>query len=250
MGTRIRLDVAVVSAGLAKSRERARALILAGKVLVDGQVATKAGTAVPTSAAISLKETDIPFVGRGGVKLEGALVELAIDVKEQVFLDIGASTGGFTDCLLQRGAARIYAIDVGYGQLDWTLRNDPRVINHERVNARYLDQLTLPEKADGAVIDVSFISLKKILPPLRCHLKAEARVVALVKPQFEAGPADVGKSGVVKDPAVRERAIEGIREAARQLGFEVVGEVTSPIRGAKGNLEHFLCLRYCGLEAN
>jgi 23S rRNA (cytidine1920-2'-O)/16S rRNA (cytidine1409-2'-O)-methyltransferase len=248
LAARVRLDATLVDRGLVPSRERAKALILAGKVLVDGQVSTKAGTTIPDSAVIALKEADIPFVGRGGVKLAGALDAFQLDVSGLVFLDVGASTGGFTDCLLQRGAARVYAIDVGYGQLDWRLRNDPRVINLERINARHLDTLSLPEAADGAVIDVSFISLSRILPALRAHLQPGARVVALVKPQFEAGPKDVGKSGVVRDENIRRRVIADVQAAARALGFSIEGETPSPITGARGNREQFLLLVYPGME--
>lgn len=242
MGRRERLDVAVVSAGLAPTRTRARSLVLAGKVLVDGHVVTKAGFPVPAGATLSLKAPDIPFVGRGGVKLAGALDALGLEVAGKVFFDIGASTGGFTQCLLERGVVRVYAVDVGYGQLDWTLRNDPRVVVHERVNARYLDRMTFPERVDGAVMDVSFISVTKILPALRPHLKSPAQVLVLVKPQFEAGPAEVGKGGVVRDEAVRQRTIARVKASAQLLGFQVADETPSPLPGAKGNLEHFLLL--------
>ena len=248
MGKKVRIDVALVDAKLVQSRERARALIMAGKVLVDGRAVTKAGTQISISSEIRLKAPDVPYVGRGGLKLAGVLDTMALDVSGGVFLDVGASTGGFTDCLLQRGAARIYAIDVGYGQLDWTLRNDPRVINYERVNARYLDQKDLPSLVDGVVMVVSFISVAKILPALRRHLVAGAKVLTLVKPQFEAGPRDVGKAGIVRDSGVRRRVVEDVKRAARDLGFTVAGEVTSPIRGAKGNVEYFLLLIYPGRE--
>lgn len=243
---KIRIDLLLVQRGLAQSTERARALLMAGKVLLGGHAITKAGTSIPEDAEISLKEDDIPYVSRGGVKLNGALEALGLDVQQQVCIDVGASTGGFTDCLLQRGAARVYAVDVGFGQLDWKLRNDPRVINHERVNARYLDQLQLPEKMDLAVMDLSFISLHLILPSLRVHLKTGAQVVAMVKPQFEVSPQDVGRSGVVKDEAARQRAIDGVQQVAQQLGFELAGEVPSSLPGVKGNVEHFLLLRYPG----
>lgn len=243
---KVRIDQLLVQRGLAQSRERARALIMAGKVILGGHAITKAGTDIPEDAEISLKEEDIPFVSRGGVKLNGALEALGLEVREKVCIDVGASTGGFTDCLLQRGASRVYAVDVGFGQLDWKLRNDPRAINHERVNARYLDQLPLPEPMDLAVMDLSFISLNLILPALRVHLRAGAQVVAMVKPQFEVGPQDVGRSGVVKDEAARQRAIEGVQLTAQQLGFVLDGEVASSLPGVKGNVEHFLLLRYPG----
>lgn len=246
---KLRLDLALLEREFVPSLERARALIMAGKVHVNGQRETKAGTPIREDAAISLKEDDIPFVGRGGVKLAGALDAFDLDVIGQVFLDIGASTGGFTDCLLQRGATRVYAIDVGHGQLDWTLRNDPRVITLEHVNARFLNQVDLPELGDGAVVDVSFISLTRILPALRTRLKPGAHIVALVKPQFEVDPKALGKSGVVRDPAAREQAISDVQDAARALGYRVQGDVPSPIAGAKGNLEHFLLLEYPGVES-
>ncbi len=195
---------------------------------------------------MSLKAPDMPYVGRGGVKLAGALDDMALDVSGKVFFDIGASTGGFTDCLLKRGAARVYAVDVGYGQLDWALRNDPRVVVHERVNARYLDRSSFPERADGAVIDVSFISVTRILGPLRVHLAPSAMVIVLVKPQFEAGPRDVGKGGIVRDPDVRQRTITSVKEAALAFGYRVEGDVPSSIPGAKGNREHFLLLSFPG----
>lgn len=246
MSRKQRIDALMVQQGLAQSRERAKALLMAGKVLVNGHPVTKAGTEVPNETILHLKEDDIPYVSRGGVKLEGALQAFALDVTGLVCIDVGASTGGFTDCLLQKGASRLYAIDVGFGQLDWKLRNDPRVSNHERVNARYLDQLSLPEAMDLAVMDLSFISLSLILPALRSKLKPGALVLAMVKPQFEVGPQEVGRSGVVRDDAVRSRAIQDVREAAERLGYRHLNDAPSTLAGVKGNVEHFLLLSYDG----
>ena len=245
MARKVRLDVAVVEAGLVPNRTRARAVILAGKVQVDGRVITKAGTPISPGATVELRAPDMPYVGRGGVKLAGALDSLGLDVSGKVWFDIGASTGGFTQCLLERGATRVHAIDVGYGQLDWSLRNDPRVVVHERLNARYLDQVSFSESAQGAVIDVSFISVTKILGPLRAHLEPGAPVIVLVKPQFEAGRRDVGKGGIVRDPEIRRRTIETVKAAARSLGYRIEGDVPSPLPGTKGNVEHFLHLTAC-----
>ena len=246
MSRKQRIDALMVQQGLAQSRERAKALLMAGKVLVNGHPVTKAGTEVPNETILHLKEDDIPYVSRGGVKLDGALQAFSLDVTGLTCIDVGASTGGFTDCLLQKGATRVYAIDVGFGQLDWKLRNDPRVSNHERVNARYLDQLSLPEAMDLAVMDLSFISLSLILPALRSKLKPGALVLAMVKPQFEVGPQDVGRSGVVRDDAVRARAIQDVREAAERLGYRHINDAPSTLAGVKGNVEHFLLLAYDG----
>lgn len=239
-----RIDVMLVARGLAPTPERAKALLMAGKVLVNGQPLSKAGTDVALDATITLKEEDVPFVSRGGVKLLGALKAFGLDVTGLVCIDVGASTGGFTDCLLQQGALKVYAIDVGHGLLDWGLRNDPRVINIERLNARYLDQHPFPEKMDLAVMDLSFISLAQVLPPLKHHLKPGARVLAMVKPQFEVAPQDVGKAGVVRDEAVRQRAIEDVQAAAQQIGYHLLADAPSTLAGAKGNVEHFLLLAF------
>ncbi len=228
--------------GIAPSRERARALILAGQIAVNGQPAMKAGTQVPVDADVALIAPDHPYVGRGGVKLAHALDVFAIDAAGREGLDIGASTGGFTDVLLQRGAARVVALDVGHGQIDWTLRNDPRVIVVEGFNARRLTLADLPGPVDIVVIDVSFISLRQILPVVPRLLKPGADVVALVKPQFEAGRAEVHK-GIVRDPAIHARVLEDVGAAARAAGLDVVASVPSPITGAKGNQEFLLHLR-------
>ena len=239
---RTRLDILMVERGLVESRQRAQALILAGRVRVDQRPAPKAGTPLKPEVSIEVLGDDHPWVGRGGVKLDGALSAFDVDPTGWVAMDVGASTGGFTDVLLSRGAARVYAIDVGHNQLHWRLRSDPRVISMEGVNARYLDQVELPERCDGAVIDVSFISLAKILPALPAHLKPGAAVVALVKPQFEAGPEEVGKGGIVRDEAVRQRVLDDASTAAQALGFTERGRAESGLPGAQGNVEFFLHL--------
>lgn len=237
-----RLDQLVVARGLASSRERARALIIAGQVRVDGRPITKAGTQVDEDADLALIAPEHPYVGRGGVKLAHALDAFGIEVAGREALDIGASTGGFTDVLLKRGAARVVALDVGHGQIDWALRNDARVVVIERFNARHLTPAHLPGLVDVVVIDVSFISLRKILPVVPPLLRPSADVVALVKPQFEAGRAEVRK-GLVRDPAVHGRALDDVAAAAREVGLTPVGSVPSPITGAKGNQEFLLHLR-------
>ena len=241
-----RLDTLLVERGLAASRERARALILAGSVRVNGQPASKAGTAVPVDAVITLATADHPYVGRGGLKLAHALDTFGIDVSGRTALDIGASTGGFTDVLLQRGAVRVVALDVGRGQLDWKIRSDPRVDVMERVNARTLTTADLPagRAPFGIVtIDVSFISLQHILPVVPPLLGADADVVALVKPQFEAGRAEVGAGGIVRDAAVHARVVEEIVAAANALGLGRAGMTESPILGMEGNREFLLHFR-------
>jgi 23S rRNA (cytidine1920-2'-O)/16S rRNA (cytidine1409-2'-O)-methyltransferase len=240
---RQRLDVAVVERGLAETRERARALILAGQVLVDGQVVSKAGAPTKEAADIRLRAPDHPYVSRGGVKLAHALDTFGVDPRDRRALDVGASTGGFTDVLLQRGAASVIALDVGHGQLDWRLRNDPRVVVREGVNARSLTPDDVPHRVSLVVIDVSFISLRHILGALPPFLDPGADIVALVKPQFEAGREEVGKHGLVTDPAIHAAVIERITEAARVLGFERLGLSPSVITGATGNQEFFLHLR-------
>lgn len=240
---RTRLDLLVVERGLAPSRERARALILAGQVAVGGQVVSKAGTAVAADADVALARPDHPYVGRGGVKLAHALDTFQIAVEGREALDIGASTGGFTDVLLRRGAARVVALDVGHGQLDWRIRNDPRVVVIERKNARFLAPEDLPGPVDLVVIDVSFISLAEILPRVPAVARGGADIVALVKPQFEAGREQVGKGGIVRDPDVHARVVERVSEAAARVGLERVAMTPSPIAGAEGNREFLLHLR-------
>jgi 23S rRNA (cytidine1920-2'-O)/16S rRNA (cytidine1409-2'-O)-methyltransferase len=250
-GKRERLDRALVERGLAPTRQRAQALILAGQVLVDGQPADKAGTAVEPGAQIELRGEDHPFVSRGGLKLQAALSGFALSVEGVVCLDVGASTGGFTDCLLQRGARHVIAVDVGYGQLAWKLRQDPRVTVIERSNARYLESVALRAvlrdpaawPPELAVMDVSFISLTLVLPAVQRVLGAGRPVVALVKPQFEAGRGEVGKGGVVRDPEKRQAAIDRVLGWAREQRFAVEGELDSPIPGPRGNLERLVLLR-------
>jgi len=242
-----RLDAAVVARGLAASRERARALILAGLVRVDGVVVSKAGTPVKPDAAVTLDERDHPYVGRGGVKLAHALETFGIAVEDRLALDVGASTGGFTDVMLRRGARRVVALDVGHGQLDWKLRTDPRVVVLEKINARTLTPEQLPEDArrfDLVTMDVSFISVRQVLPALLPVLAPGADLVVLVKPQFEAGREEVGKGGLVRDAAVQARTVEDVTSAANALGLTRVAAVESPITGTEGNREFFLHLRH------
>lgn len=235
---RQRIDQLLVERGLVESREKARALILAGAVRVNGQRVDKAGQAVPADAAIELAER-MPFVSRGGFKLQAALDHWKIDVNGKVCLDIGSSTGGFTDCLLQRGARRVYAVDVGAGQLDWKLRNDPRVVVREGINARYLSPEDIGEPLDLAVSDVSFISVTLIVPVLPALLRPDGEVVILVKPQFEVGRGQVGRGGIVRDPALHRAACERVEAAMRAIGFKT-GLIESPILGAEGNKEFLL----------
>lgn len=243
MPARERLDKLLVDRGLTPSRERARALILAGQVVVGDHAIDKAGTKVEIDAAIRVKGDDIPFVSRGGIKLAHALQLFAVNVTGRTAIDVGASTGGFTDCLLQRGASRVYAVDVGYGQLAWKLREDPRVVCMERTNIRQLTPDILGESPDLAVIDASFISLDKVLPPTLALLAADAEVVALIKPQFEVGKGRVGKGGIVRDPGQHAAVIERIRAEAGKLGCTVLGVTDSPLLGQKGNREFLIHLR-------
>lgn len=235
-----RLDVVLVEKGLAASREKAKALIMAGKVLVDEQKIEKAGTEINPELPIRLLGEDIPYVSRGGLKLEKALQQFPVDLQHKVVADIGASTGGFVDCALQNGAAKVFAVDVGYNQLDWKLRNDSRVINMEKTNARYLERDSLGELVDVITTDVAFISLDKILPPAMTFLKDGGHVLALIKPQFEAGREKVGKKGVVKDPAVHREVIDKILALCREIGLNVCGLTNSPIKGPEGNIEYLL----------
>ncbi|MGD8967063.1 MAG: TlyA family RNA methyltransferase [Anaerolineae bacterium] len=232
--TKQRLDVLMAEQELTESRNKAQRLIRAGEVRVNGQLIDKPSTEVPVDAEITL-EAKPPFVSRGGEKLEAALERFGIDVADAVAADVGASTGGFTDCLLQRGARRIYAIDAGYGQLHWDLRNDPSVVVMERTNARYLD--SLPELVDLVTVDVSFISLALILPRAVGWLSPLGDIVALIKPQFEAGPKDIEKGGVVRDPQVHRRVLEDVLSAATELHLALRGLMPSPLRGPAGNIE-------------
>src|SRR6185295_15581295 len=243
MPKRVRADLALVDQGLAPSREKARALILAGEVLAGGRPIDKAGDLVDAGAELRLRSAPMPYVSRGGIKLAHALDTFGVDVNGLVALDVGASTGGFTDCLLQRGAARVYCVDVGQGQLDWKIASDARVRVLDKVNIRLAQPDLLPERDDVVVIDVSFISLRLVLPALPPLAKPGAPVIALVKPQFEVGRADVGKGGIVRDEAARARALAEVRAAAAALGYDVGADTVSPITGGKGNVEYLLALR-------
>ncbi|MCY1042943.1 TlyA family RNA methyltransferase [Corallococcus sp. bb12-1] len=235
-----RLDVLVVERGLAESRTKAQALILAGQVVVGDQRVDKPGALVLVESELRLKGEVLPYVSRGGLKLKGAMDRFGLDVTGRVGADIGASTGGFTDCLLQHGVVRVHAIDVGYGQLHEKLRKDPRVRSRERVNARYLTEEDLPEKVGVVVIDVSFISLTQVLPSVLTFLSPGGLLVALVKPQFEVGPDRVGKGGVVRDPVARQDAIDTVTAFVREQGLAVRGLMDSPVPGPAGNVEALL----------
>ncbi|MCK4503464.1 MAG: TlyA family RNA methyltransferase [Desulfuromonadales bacterium] len=238
-----RLDKLLVQRGLVGSRERARALILAGKVIVDDHRVDKAGTQVDVEVDLRLKGADIPFVSRGGLKLDHALGEFGVAVADLVVIDVGASTGGFTDCLLQRGAKKVYAVDVGYGQLAWKLRENRQVVNLERCNIRHLKPDQLDDIPTFAVIDASFISLAKILPNTLSLLSSNGEVIALIKPQFEVGKGQVGKGGVVKDPQQHDQVVKHICDLVEELNCQVVGVVESPVLGPKGNREFLIYLR-------
>ncbi len=237
-----RLDVLLFQRGLTTSRERARALIMAGKVIVDGKKVEKAGTSVPLKAAIRLLGEEIPYVSRGGLKLEKALYVFSLSLVGKTIADIGASTGGFTDCALQKGAAKVYAIDVGYGQLAWKLRTDKRVKNMERTNIRHVVPAMLGELVDIAAIDVAFISLAKVLPVARTLLKSDGEIVALIKPQFEAGRENVGKKGVVREVSVHEKVLYDVCLAAKEASFYIASLSYSPIKGPEGNIEYLIHL--------
>lgn len=237
-----RLDIILVNRGIFQSRERAKGAIMAGIVFVDGQMVDKAGTGIREDAEIYIKEDTCPYVSRGGLKLAKAIEVFGLDLAEAVAVDIGASTGGFTDCMLKNGAKKVYSIDVGYGQLDWNLRNDPRVVNMEKVNVRYLEPDKIAEKADFISIDVSFISLKLVFPVAAGLLADDGRLVCLVKPQFEAGREQVGKKGIVRDKAVHTEVIENVIRYAKSNGLFPQGLDFSPMTGAKGNIEYLLLL--------
>ena len=235
---KIRLDQYLVQHGMIQSRERAKALIMAGVVFVNEQKVDKAGEMIKEDAKVEVRGHDIGYVSRGGLKLEKAMQCFPLTPNGKVCMDIGASTGGFTDCMLQNGAVKVYAVDVGYGQLDWRLRSDERVVCMERTNARYLTHEQIPDELDFASVDVSFISLKLILPALAGLLKPDGHAVCLVKPQFEAGREKVGKKGVVRDPAVHLEVLEHFLEHAKESHFTVLGLTYSPIRGPEGNIEY------------
>jgi 23S rRNA (cytidine1920-2'-O)/16S rRNA (cytidine1409-2'-O)-methyltransferase len=238
-----RLDKLLVEKGIVQSRERARALILAGRVTIEGRTIDKPGTQIEIEARLQLRGEDQPYVSRGGIKLEGALHTFEIDPKEMVVMDVGASTGGFTDCVLQGGAKKVYAVDVGYGQLAWKLQKDPRVVNLERRNIRYLKREEVKDEMDLILIDASFISIEKFLSHLLHFLKKGGFIIGLIKPQFEVGKGEVGKGGVVRESALHQKVIERIEEFSRGLGLSVLGVTESPILGPKGNKEYFIYLR-------
>jgi 23S rRNA (cytidine1920-2'-O)/16S rRNA (cytidine1409-2'-O)-methyltransferase len=253
-----RLDKILVARGLVKSREMARALIMEGKVFVDGEKITKAGTLINETSEIFLKEAGLPYVSRGGLKLEAAINYFNIDVQNKIIMDVGSSTGGFTDCLLQKGTKKVYCIDVGYGQLAWSLRKDPRVVLLERTNIRYLAEILNEQRAkvikqeyedlmkgniDMATVDVSFISLVKVIPAVLKFLKKEGEVLALVKPQFEVGKGQVGKGGIVREEEKRLQSVKDVQKELEQLGLYTTGSFLSPIPGQKGNREYFLYMK-------
>ena len=249
MNEKMRLDLLLVERGLGETRQRAQAVIMSGVVYVDGRKADKPGMAVPAGAAVEIRGDKLPYVSRGGLKLEKAMKAFPIRLEGAVCADVGASTGGFTDCMLQNGAAKVYAVDVGRGQLAWKLRNDPRVVCLERTNARYLSREQVPEELAFASVDVSFISLKLILPPLAALLAEGGQAVSLVKPQFEAGREKVGKKGVVRDPAVHLEVLERYLTHAGEAGLTVLGLTYSPIRGPEGNIEYLGFLQKGGRAA-
>ena len=235
-----RLDLVLVERNLVSSRTKAQALIMGGVVYVDGQKVDKAGTLIKIDSEIVVKDSSLKYVGRGGFKLEGALKHFQIDVKGKIALDIGASTGGFTDCLLQNGATKVYALDVGHGQLDWKLRNDERVVVMEKINARNLQADDIPEVVDIIVIDVSFISLTNIIPAALPFLKLNGILVALIKPQFEVGKGEVGKGGIVKDESKHEQVVDKIVKHVEHNSLNINGVINSPILGAEGNKEFLI----------
>ena len=240
MSDKMRLDVAVFERGLAETREKAKALIMAGSVYLNGQKVLKGGAAVKDTDIIEVRGAVNPYVSRGGLELHKAVQNFGLSLEGCVCMDIGASTGGFTDCMLSNGAAKVYAIDVGYGQLAWKLRCDERVVNMERTNFRYVTHEQIPEQVDFASVDVSFISLRKILPVMRDLLMDGGRAVCLIKPQFEAGRENVGKKGVVRDRAVHESVVASITEFAVESGFNVCNVDFSPIKGPEGNIEYLM----------
>ena len=245
-----RLDAILISKGLFESREKARGAIMAGLVYVNGERADKPGTPYDPDCPVEIKGNPIPYVSRGGLKLEKAIRTFQINLEGLTCVDVGASTGGFTDVMLKNGAKKVYSVDVGYGQLAWELRNDPRVVCMERTNFRYVTSEQIPENLDFGSVDVSFISLRLILPPLKALLKPEGNVVCLIKPQFEAGRSKVGKKGVVRDPKVHEEVIHTIIDAAVEMGFGVAGLSFSPITGPEGNIEYLLHLTNSDVESS
>ncbi len=243
MAEKERLDRLLVGKGIAPSGEKARALIMAGKVAVEGKVIDKPGTRIDSEVPIQIRGEASPYVSRGGEKLDGALKAFDIAPQGLVVMDVGASTGGFTDCILRKGAQKVYAVDVGYGQLAWKLQKDPRVVNLERRNIRYLQRDEVGEEVDLILIDTSFISIEKFLAHLLGFLKRGGTILGLIKPQFEVGKGDVGKGGVVRDPTLHQKVIDRISNFCRGLGLEILGVTESPLLGPKGNKEFFIYLR-------
>lgn len=241
-----RLDVLLVKRNLAESREKAKAVIMSGNVFVDGQREDKAGSSFSPGVSIEVRGNALPYVSRGGLKLEKALANFDVDVKDCVCTDVGSSTGGFTDCMLQNGAKKIYAIDVGKGQLDWKLRNDSRVVCMEKTNIRYVTPEDIGEPVDFSSIDVSFISLTKVLVPVRDYLKPDGQIVALIKPQFEAGRDKVGKKGVVREKSTHREVIRKVMDFAESIGFDVCDLDFSPVKGPEGNIEYLIHLKKSG----
>jgi len=239
-----RLDIKLVECGIVQSRERAKRLIMAGKVTVNDRMQDKSGILVSESDVIALKGTDIPFVSRGGIKLESALTSFNIDISGSVCLDVGASTGGFTDCLLKHGAKQVYAVDVGYGQMAWNLRKDPRVVIIERTNIRYLPYEAVSNSVDLVTIDVSFISLKIVVPAVLKFMKATGSIIALIKPQFEVGKGKVGKGGVVREAPVHDAVINNLSAFFIETGLKIEGVITSPVTGPKGNKEFLIYMKF------
>ncbi len=235
-----RLDVYLTEHGFAQSRERAKSIIMSGHVFVNNQRSDKAGDIVPEGALVEVRGGELKYVSRGGLKLEKAVSEFSLDLKDKICMDVGASTGGFTDCMLQNGASKVYSVDVGYGQLAWKLRSDKRVINMERTNIRYVTDEQVPDKLDFASIDVAFISLKLVLPVVKSLLSDSGTGVALIKPQFEAGREKVGKKGVVRDPAVHAEVIQNVLDFTRDMGLKISAVTFSPIRGPEGNIEYLM----------
>ena len=238
-----RLDIMMVEQGLAPSREKAKAYIMAGEVYVNGQKEDKAGSMFAETAKLEVRGKTLPYVSRGGLKLEKAMKNFGVTLNDKVCMDVGASTGGFTDCMLQNGAVKVYSIDVGYGQLDWKLRNDPRVVCMEKTNIRYVKPEDIADRLDFASVDVSFISLTKVLGPARELLNDNGEMVCLIKPQFEAGREKVGKKGVVRDKAVHEEVIHKVIDYAVEIGFHILNLEYSPIKGPEGNIEYLVYIR-------
>ncbi len=240
-----RLDVLLVNRNLARSREKAKAIIMSGIVFVDGQKEDKAGTTFEDTAVIEVRGSTLKYVSRGGLKLEKAMTHFGVELQDKICMDVGASTGGFTDCMLQNGAVKVYAVDVGHGQLDWKLRNDERVVCMEKTNIRYVTGEHVPDRIQFASIDVSFISLTKVLGPVKALLTDDGQVVCLIKPQFEAGRDKVGRKGVVREKSTHLEVIEAVMVFARSIGFEILNLEYSPIKGPEGNIEYLLYLQNC-----